>query len=286
MAEVSDFDVLSEYLTSIGLGSLFTLVNGEPGGWLWDQIVDGVETEEELVIRLQTTPEFEQRFPLIKFQREQNASGTPTRVWNPDELLRYEEQLTNVFRRAGLPAWFYDDPIEDVQGRLMQGLSVDAIEERITTAYEYVAGAPPEVIDKFIEYYGVSDAEGALAAYMLDPSKTIQSLNRAARTAYAGGMASRYGVDVSETMAERIGQLPMSEAGIDEGFQQVAQSKQLTTESVGETTDITQQDVVASVFDADADVATQLQRRQIQRGSISGASQGGALLTQQGVTGL
>jgi len=283
---LNDFKTLASYLSSIGLSDLFTMTGDTPGGWLWEQVKNGVTSVEQLLIGLQETDTFQQRFPLIKFQQDLNASGTPTRVWTPSELLQYEEQLTNTFRRAGLPEWFYDNAVEDIQGRLMSGLSVDAIEERINVAYEYVSNAPPEVMQKFTEYYGLKDAEGALASYILDPEKTIQSINRASRTAYAGGIGARYGFNVDQGTAQRIGELPMSEAGIDDTFQTVAASRGLSMESVGERTDITEADLISAEFDQNVSARNALERRRISRGAINVAGQGGAALTQQGVIGL
>ena len=281
-----EFAALSSYLSSIGLSGLFTMQDGKPGGWLWDQVVAGITTEDELLINLQQTTEFQERFPVIKFQQDENAAGRPTLVMRPDQILLYEEAVVDTMRRAGMPTWFYDNRVEDVQGLMMRGLSPDAIIERVNTAYEYVVAAPVEVRQKFDEFYGVGQSDAALAAYILDPDKTLASLERAQRSAMAAGMGQRLGVTVSRERAEGIADTPLTEAGVQQGLTQVAELGGLYQESVGEATDITQETGFESVFEGSAAAATALERRRLQRQSVERAGQGGATLTREGVLGL
>ena len=282
----NSFRTLASFLSSIGLSDLFSYVNGRPSGWLWDQIVGGVTNVEELLIGLQQTDSFKQRFPIIDFQQQQNAQGIPTRVMTPSEVLTYESEVTNAFRRAGLPSWFYDNPVEDVQARIQSGLSPEAIVERVDTAYSYVVNAPVEVRQKFEEFYGVANSDAALAAYILDPEKTIASLEKAQRTAYTAGIGQQYQIPLSQQQAQTIAEMPLTEAGITQGLQDVAQQSGLYQESVGETTDLTTETGVASVFGADVEATTALERRATQRQTVGQGSQGGAVLTQTGVIGL
>ena len=281
-----EFAALSSYLSSIGLSGLFTMQDGKPGGWLWDQVVAGITTEDELLINLQQTTEFQERFPVIKFQQDENAAGRPTLVMRPDQILLYEEAVVDTMRRAGMPTWFYDNRVEDVQGLMMRGLSPDAIIERVNTAYEYVVAAPVEVRQKFDEFYGVGQSDAALAAYILDPDKTLASLERAQRSAMAAGMGQRLGVTVSRERAERIADTPLTETGMQQSLTQVAELGGLYQESVGEATDITQETGFESVFEGSAAATTALERRRLQRQSVERAGQGGATLTREGVLGL
>lgn len=281
-----EFAALSSYLTSIGLGSLFTMQDGQPGGWLWQQVVQGITTEDELLINLQQTTEFQERFPVIAFQQQENAAGRPTLVMRPDQILAYEEAVVDAMRRAGMPTWFYDNRVEDVQGLMMRGLSPDAIIERVNTAYEYVAAAPVEVRQKFDEFYGAGQSDAALAAYILDPARTLASLERAQRSATVAGLGQRLGVGVSQQRAERIADMGVTESSIQQGLTQVAELGGLYQESVGEVTDITQETGLESVFEGSAAASTALERRRLQRQSVEQSGQGGATLTREGVLGL
>jgi hypothetical protein len=281
------FRALSSFLASIGLGNLFSYEDGQPAGWLWEQVQNGITNEAELLIGLQQTDDFKQRFPLIAYQQEQNAAGNAMQVLTPGQVIEYETAVIDVFKRAGLPSWFYDDPVQDVQQRMQNGLSAEAIIDRVETAYQYVAEAPIEVRQAFEQFYGVADSDAALASYMLDPEKTIDSLNKAKRSAYTAGIGARRNINVSQQQAERIAEMPMNEAGISEGLSQVAGFAGLYRESVGETKDLSAETTgIGAVFESDVEAVTELERRQLQRGAVSGTSQGGAALTQQGVIGL
>ena len=64
MAE--SFESLASYLTSLGLADLFTIdANGNPGGFLYDQMVNGVETPGELQIALESNDLFKKRYKII-----------------------------------------------------------------------------------------------------------------------------------------------------------------------------------------------------------------------------
>lgn len=284
----STWAMLSNALANIGLSSLFSIdANGNPRGWLYEQIVGGVTSEQELMFAVQQTPEFRNRFPTIAYQQEQNASGVPTYVMTPGEVIQYEQTVMNAFRNAGLPAWFYDNPVEDVQQRMMTGLSPEAIVDRIQYAYANVANAPEEVREQFSQFFGVDQTDGALAAYMLDPEKTLASLDKAYRTAYTAGSARRYGMNLTQAQSQRVAEMPMTEAGISEAVGQVASMGGLYRESFGERQDLTAEGTgFEAVLGDSAEAMSDLERRRIQRETVTSRTSGGGVLTERGVLGL
>jgi hypothetical protein len=125
----------------------------------------------------------------------------------------------------------------------------------------------------------------ALAAWALDPERTLRDINKATRTAYAGGMAQRYDVAINRATADRIGELGLTEGAVQQGMQQVSLQKRLYGESIGEATDITSDDAVSAIFDGDADAQTAINRRVGERQSVNRVSTGGAAVDQRGVIG-
>ena len=283
---LAQFGTLSNYLQTIGLGELFTINNqGEPGGWLWNQLQSGIDTDEELRIALEQTDVYRDRFSVIIEQQSRRAKGEPVYVMSPAEVIGYERDVRQMMVAAGLPSTFYDQP-EDFHSLILNDMSPDEVRDRIDEAYEYVMSAPPEVRSAFNDFYGVGQGDAQLAAWALDPERTVRDITKATRTAYSAGMAERFDIEIDRAAAERIADLPQTEAGITQGLRQVASLGSIFDEGLGESgTDLTDQTGVASVFDGDANAQRDIARRIGQRRAVNTASTGGALVTQQGVIG-
>jgi hypothetical protein len=281
------FAMLSGYLQQIGLSSLFQLdAQGNPGGWLWNQLLSGIDTGEELQIAIQSTDVFRRRFGVIQEQQARAARGEPVYVMSPAEVIEYETNVKQMMRAAGLPPSFYDQP-EDFHSLILKDISPAEIAERITQAYDYVLSAPPEVRAAFEDFYGVGNGDAQLAAWALDPDRTVRDITKATRTAYAAGMADRFDVQIDRAAAERIADLPQTEAGITEGMRQVAALANIFDEGLGDSgTDLTADTGVAAVFEGNADANLALSRRVLRREAANRTSTGGAAVTQQGVVGL
>ena len=212
------FSGLANYLNEMGLGGLFTVDDqGNPGGWLWNKMQSGTDTPEELRIAVEQTDVFRNRFGVIVEQRRRAAAGEPVYVMNPGEVMEYERVVKQTLSAAGLPGWFYDSP-QDFHALILNDMSAQEVSERVTQGYEYVQSAPPEVRAAFNEFYGVGQGDAALAAWALDPGRVVRDINKATRTAYAAGMGKRFDVGISRAAAERIADLPRTEAGITEGM--------------------------------------------------------------------
>ena len=285
--QINTYRQLEAYLSDIGLGSLLrTDANGNPTGWLWDQIKKGISSAAALEIALRETPEFQNRFGIIIEQQRRAGQGENVQVMSPAEVLAYEREVTQVFRTAGLPSTFYDT-YDELHSFLRADLSGADVVNRIETAFNYVASAPDEVRAKFEEFYGVGQGDIALATYVLDPQIALSELEKSTRTAYTAGMGERYEIRLARAQAERIAEMPMTEAGIVEGLQQIAGQSPLFTESVGEAVDLTAEETgVAAVFEGSGEARTQLERRLTARQAINRASVGGAVTTAGGVVGL
>ena len=281
------FRTLSQQLNTYGLSELFNVdSNGNPSGWLWDQIQAGVDTREELQFALEQTDVYRDRFGVILAQQQAAAAGGAGYVMSPADVIAYEHEVGQMMAAAGLPSTFYDDP-KDFHQLILNDMAPLEVRDRITQAFDYVLSAPPEVREAFENYYGVGQGDAQLAAWALDPDRTVRDIGKATRTAYTAGMANRFDVEIDRTSAESIADLPMTEAGIVQGFEQVSQMENVFTEGLGDMgTDLTQQQGVDSVFNADANATAAIQRRIQRRRAVGRAATGGAVTTQEGVVGL
>jgi hypothetical protein len=280
------FNMLAQQLRQMGLGQLFQVdAQGQPSGWLWNQMQAGVDTAEELGAAIQQTDVFRERFGVIVEQQRRAAAGEAVYVMSPAEVIQYETTARQMMRKAGLPPTFYDKP-EDFNQLILADISPQELDQRLGQAFEYVQAAPPEVRDAFREFYGVTQGDAHLAAWALNPERTLVDIERATRTAYAGGMAKRFDISLSRAASERIAALPRTEAGITEGLTQLAQQANVFEEGLFEVGDISAENQgIAAVFEGDADAAREMERRVIRRRSPDQSSTGGAVLTNQGLIG-
>jgi len=121
-ASKQTFGALSAYLSQLGLGSLFALdANGQPSGWLWEQIKTGVDTADQLTLAIESTPEFQTRYGVITEMRRRAAAGEPVRVPTIGQVREYEDTVSRVMRQAGMPTWFYDS-YTDAQDLMLKGM--------------------------------------------------------------------------------------------------------------------------------------------------------------------
>ncbi|MCB1901779.1 MAG: hypothetical protein KDH16_20985 [Rhodocyclaceae bacterium] len=282
------YDQIAQYLTEMGLGDLFVnSTDGTPGGWLWDQITNGLDNEAALMISLEATPQFQQRYGIITELRQRAANGEPVTVPSVAAVREYEASVSSLMRQAGLPTWMYDS-YTDAQALMRQNLSVSEVEQRLGNAWERVTNSDPAVRETFQMYYGM-DGDAALAAMFLDPNRTMASLERASRAAYAGGMGKTLDVQLSQAQAERVAGLPTTEAGILQDLRTTAQIQHsgLLNETLGERAkDLNDATAINAGIFGEGDAQAQLERRTIERRAQQAAVPGGALRDQRGVSGL
>lgn len=280
------FAQLAAFLQYAGLGNLFSVgTDGTPGGWLWDQIVSGVDNADQLQIALEQTQEFKTRYGIIGELRQRAAAGEPVLVPTVGQVREYEDTTAKIMRQAGLPTWFYDS-FTDMQDLMRKGLSPVEVEQRLGTAYERVQSTDPEIRAAFTEFYGVGQGDAALASYYLDPARTQSSLEKASRAAYTAGKGKTMGIDIDQTVAERMAALPKTEGGIYQDLTDVNKMKPLYTEGITETKDLTTGSGIEAVSFGDGEANADLQRRILERQANERSSSGGAAVTQRGVVGL
>ena len=281
----AQFRDAAAYLESLGLGALFTVDrNGNPGGWLWNKLVSGVDTQEELVAAIEQTDVWKDRFAVIVEQRNRRNAGAPVYVMSPEEVIEYESSAAQLMRQYGLPEWFYDQP-SDFNQLILNDISPAELEDRISGAYNTVANLDPEITEQFRRFYGVGQGTGALVAYFLDPDKTQAQLDRVALAARAGGLAKEFDLTLTREDAELFSLLDRTPAGIAQDLSEINAQSLLTREGVGEADDIDTDVVFDAVVRGDAEARSLLERRVMRRQANARAGGGGALATNEGLIG-
>lgn len=284
--DANAYRTMSSYLTSLGLGSLFSYENGVPGGWLADLMRKGFDSPDELKMQVESTEVWRDRFGVIVEQRKRAAEGQPVQVMTPLEVISWEKDAARVMRNAGLPSWFYDS-YKDFQKPILNGLSEREFEERVMLGVNRVRNVDPSIRKAFGDFYGVGHGDSALVAFFLDPQRTRESINRVQLAAYAGGMGRSRDINLSRNQAEEFYRQNMTESGVQQALGDVSGLGSLYRETFGETSNFTAEaEGFESVVMGNADAQRSLSRRTGERRSINQASQGGAALTSQGLVGV
>ena len=283
---MASFSELATILSDYGLGSLFTVnSDGSPGGWLYEQMINGNDEPTSLAMALEQTPIFKQRYKVIFDMRERANKGENVVVPTVQDVLTYEEQYMQVMSAAGVPSWFYDS-YTDAQDAIRRNLTVEQISNRIGASYSVVQTLPTEVRDMFREFYGDA-TDGALVAAVLDPEKTLAQLDKATRAATIAGFGAKQNVVVSKQQAESYAGLGKSIAESQRDITQVASFKDFTASTMGESGNQLAEDVA---FEAGAmgnsDANKQLEDRLLGRQLKQRDAGGGAYVASAGTTGL
>lgn len=264
--------ILSDLLRQYGLTSLTD--------WAFQRLgnsTDPMIVEQELFQR----DEFKRRFPSYW---ERINRGLPAK--SPQEIMQYESNARGLFRAAGIPETFYDQP-DEIARLIVADVGFNELQSRVANAYNRVAQAPVEVRQTFSEYYGGSDPDGALVALALDPEMAEQKVIQRAAAAEAGGLARQVaGISVMRPFAERLAEAGISSGELRQGFDQLRQQSRLYEASVSEQNDMSAATTgVEATFGLSADAANRVAQRRSQRLARANAT-GGFAASEQGLVGL
>lgn len=256
---------IADFLRSIGLDSLVD--------WAWKQIVAG-KSNNEILLELRQHPVYKARFP---YREALLAAKLPV----PDErtYLEYESQVKALFREAGMPEGFYDQP-QDFADLLVRQWTVPNLARRVNEIWTTVVSSPPEVRRAFGDLFG-PEGDTALAMYILDPDKSFPHLERAVVMGRLVGLGRRAGFELSRETAEAIAPFAAGR-DIAGGISQLTQIAPLLRETVTETTDLTPEQGLEAVFEVPGTAAAAIERRRQERLATQ-AGGGGAVVGSEGV---
>jgi hypothetical protein len=268
--QISAWQYLQSILASYGFAGhdLSALV-----AWAKGQIIAGNSTDM-IQLNLEQTPQFEKRFPAIKTLAAQGVAITPA------EYISVEQQYSQLLHQAGLPPRY-----ADYDQLIANQVSPNELGARLQQGYEAVANADPTVVKAFQDYYHVPPS--GLVAYFLNPTKAAPLLAQQAVSAQIGGASAMSGFgEVAQPEALRLAQMNVTFAQAQQGFQKLAQEKQLYTNLPGQQAPVlSQEQLLNAQFGSDAQTLQELQR---QAAYETGTTQTGAQVaqTQAGATGL
>lgn len=247
---------------------------------IWDQqYIAQSKGIDQIILDLPNTPQFQQRFPKYK---EIQAAHPGFSVTN---YMDFENQMKATNQRYGIPSGFYDTP-DDIANFLVRGVSTNEYEDRVKMGVAAAVQSPPELRSELNRMYGVD--LGHLTAYFLDPTKAEPELQKQVAAASVGATAvrARFGL-LSQDEAERLAQLGLTDNQTQQGFDQLAQQKELMGALPGETGagTISRQAQLGAAFEGDAEAQQAIDTRARTR---KAAAQGGGDFagSSKGLTGL
>lgn len=171
-------------------------------------------TPDTVTLKLQETPEYEQRF---SGNTARKKAGLP--VLNPRDYLATESAYRQTMRAAGLPSGFYDDP-SDFSNFIGVDVSPAELKERVDIAETFLNSSDSYYTDSLQKFYGLS--KGDLVSYVLDSERALPLITRQARAAQFGGEAARQGIDIAKPLAEQYAAMGISQQQTRQGFEQIA----------------------------------------------------------------
>lgn len=221
-------------------------------------------SSDTIAILLQDTKAYKQRFAANDARVK---AGLP--ALTPAEYISTEQAYRQVMSAAGLPIGFYDSQ-DDFRKFLESDVSPTEVKSRVDAVSEAIYKAPKATKDIFSQWYSTGD----MIAYALDPKVASPLIEQRIRAAEAAAVARNQGLQLSQMSAERLGVTGSSLDDINSGFSFIAQEKGTTDKlSAMYGGALTQDDLVAEVFDKDANAA--LKRRGLasrERGTFAGSS--------------
>lgn len=246
-------------------------LNSAIAGNVIDLVQQGYQNEA-LVLQLRQTKAYTDRFPAM--------ATMVARGWDEGTYVKYETKMLQLETDYGLPVGTLSSR-DQVAKMATSNLDEAQIEKRVKVNYAAALQVPTEVKQAMRDYYGVTDTQGALTAYYLDPTRSVELLQDQLMNAQIGGAAIRQGLTLSEQTAARLNQQGISEDEANTGFQKVRSLEALTS-GVGDV--VTNEDLIASQFGG-VEAAQKASRI---AGGIGSQFQGGggAATGQQGASGL
>ena len=169
-----------------------------------DTIIKQTTNENVIAERLRNSASYKKRFKGLTQLRDKGV----TDIANEGEYLRLESNYRQVFRDAGMSSFLGNAGSEtelDAIAKLVgdYSVSVDEVAARVNDAQRIVAETPQEVRDSFQRFYNVDPA--TLTAYVLDPVRTTNEINKRANAAMIGGLGMKQGLDFDLSTSERVG---------------------------------------------------------------------------------
>lgn len=242
--------ILTDALTQAGLSAL------ADQAWQW--MLDGMP-KEQVWIEIRKTDQYKQRYPGMA---ELQSKG---RAITEGQYIDLERSYVSLYRQAGLPAGFYDQPADF--GSLIGGdVSPQELGARLDEYKTLTYTLPPQVRDEFGRLYGMS--AGDITAYIIDPTRALPIIHNQFLAAQAGAGANQAGYgNISRSEAEQLGLTGVDYGKALQGFGSLVNEQQLFTPLVGNAGEnaITRDEQLGAQFGGNANAQRRIDQRARQR---------------------
>lgn len=191
--EQDAYQLLQAKLSEWGLESLASSV--------YDFVAQGY-SQEAVGVLLRDTDAYKQRFAGNELRKR---AGLP--VLSPAEYLSVERSYRQLLRSAGIPEGFWDDQ-SDFTKLIGSDVSPMELQRRVDTAQNIANRLDENTHAWFNETYGLDFNNldrGALTAYVLDPERGMDTINRVLKGGRIAGAARGRGVNLTQQQAEMFG---------------------------------------------------------------------------------
>ena len=207
----SAYNLLYQQMAAYGLQSLV-----DP---LRNLVLEGV-SPSEFTIRLRDTAAYKQRFGA-----NQARINKGLRALTEAEYIGLEDQYQNVMRQYGLPSSYYSrgdmGRQEGFEKFIAGDVSPAELESRISTAYNRVVNANPEVGIALRNFYP-DITNGDILAYALDPERALDQINRKITAAEIGGAAVQAGLTTNESDAAYLARYGITKQQAEQGYRTIS----------------------------------------------------------------
>jgi len=194
---------------------------------------------------LQDTKVWKQRFKANEARVKAGLS-----VLSPEEYIQTERAYRQALQSAGLPAGFYDTN-DDFTNFLVKDVSPQEIAERAMKARS-LADTVDNEQRKALARMGLST--GDIAAYYLNPTKALPTLEKNVELAKLNAERNRAGFGYDDKFAQELFGMGITSEQAREGYN-VVQTQLPTFERLGEISNVDYglEDIQSEVFGGNAD---------------------------------
>lgn len=200
---------------------------------------------DAVTMLLQETPQYKQRFIANEARRKAGMS-----VLTPAEYIATERAYTQVMRKHGLPAGFYDSQA-DFTNFLTKDVSASELDTRAGAASDFINTADKNTLAYFKQYY----SNGDMIAFALDPTRAAPLVGKAFQGAEIGGAARTSGsISLDKSMADRLARDGITKEQAQQGFGQVGMDKDAAKNlsDIYDGPDVSTEDLILGLFENNA----------------------------------
>lgn len=255
---------------------------------LWDDeyINKGTPIQTIVNLVLPNTQQYKDRFPgLTQLQARRNGGEPGVTIPSVAEYLQLETGIAGVLQDAGLPPDFYDKP-DDFAKWIGGSTSPKEVEDRIGFARNVAFSMPVETREELSRVYDLD--QGELLAYVLDPSRGLEAIQKRVQGAAIGGASKRTGFGLlTQQEMEQLAGSGITEDAAGRAFGELVPQEGLFAETAGESMtgdELGRSEQIGYAAGSATAAAAMDTRRKRRAGQFQGG--GGAASGGEGKTGL